>query len=456
MSDLLGLTLCEAADAARSGQVGAVELLEAALAAVERHDGRINAVIATEPERALAEARALDALPADRRGILHGVPLAHKDMFHCAGEVSTYGAMARKTQRMQATSPLLAQLDGAGAVSFARLNMAPYAMGPTGHNPDFGRCRNPFAPDRITGGSSSGSGAAVAARFAYGALGSDTGGSVRLPAACCGVVGLKPTQGLLSLEQAMGLSESLDCPGPIARSSRDLARMMDVLDRPGYEATVDRDIRGLRLGVPTSYYCDGLHPEVQDNFDRAAGIFRDLGVTLVAIPVPDHGAYADLADAIWKPEAAALHLPALQSGPAALPDQARARLMQGLATSAVDYVRARRLRSIALHEMLSGPLAACDALLVPAMRWPVPLAARVEAALGDTMRRNLEALTAFTRPLNFLGLPGLVTPSGQDSGGVPLAVQLIAAPRQEQLLLRLGHRFEMEAGFNRLRPDFPG
>lgn len=454
MNDLLEMTLCEAADAARAGQVGAVELLEAALAAVARHDGGINAVIATEPERALAEARALDALPADRRGMLHGVPLAHKDMFHRVGEISTYGSAARGTRRMQATAPLLTRLDGTGAVSFARLNMAVFAMGPTGHNPDFGRCRNPFAPARITGGSSSGSGAAVAARFAYGALGSDTGGSVRLPAACCGVVGLKPTQGLLSLEGVMGLSESLDCPGPIARSSRDLARMMDVLDRPGHETAVAQDIRGLRLGLPSSYYCDDLHPEVRDNIDRAAEVFRALGATLVPVAVPDHSAYADLADAIWKPEAAALHLPALQSGPEGLPEQARARLMQGLATSAVDYVRARRLRSLALQDMLSGPLAACDALLVPAMPRPVPLAAEVEAGSGDAMRHNLAAITAFTRPLNFLGLPGLVTPSGLDRGGVPLAIQLIAAPRQERLLLQLGHRFECETGFNRLRPDF--
>lgn len=127
--------------------------------------------------------------------------------------------------------------------------------------------------------------------------------------------------------------------------------------------------------------------------------------------------------------------------------------MQGLATSAVDYVRARRLRSLALRDMLSGSLAACDALLVPAMRRPVPLTVEVEASSGDAMRRNLAAITAFTRPLNFLGLPGLVTPSGLDCTGVPMAIQLIAAPRQEPLLLRLGHGFEAETGFNRLRPE---
>lgn len=452
MNQLLDLTLCEAATHLRNGDVSAAELLEAAIAAVERHDPAINAVIGIEGERAMAEAHALDAVPRDKRGLLHGVPLAHKDMFYRADEVCTFGSAPRGDTRMDRTSPLLRRLDGAGAVSFARLNMAAFAMGPTGHNPDFGRCRNPFAPERITGGSSSGSGAAVAARFAYGALGSDTGGSVRLPAACCGVVGLKPTQGLLPLDNLMGLSESLDCPGPIARSSRDLARLMDVLDRPGHEAATEQGVRGLRIGLPTSYYGDDLHPEVQANIAAAVEVFRQIGIEPVLVDVPDHRPYADLADAIWKPEAAALHLPALQADPAALPDQARARLTQGLATSAVDYIRARRLRTLALRQMIEGPLAQCDAMLVPAMRQPVPLASEVEATGGDSMRRNLEALTAFSRPLNFLGLPGLVTPSGLDSNGVPLSVQLIALPRRESLLLQLGCAFEREAGFNRVRP----
>lgn len=452
MMEILDLTLCEAADSLRDGGIGAVETLEAAIAAIERHDPAINAVIAVEVERAIDEARELDGLPRDARGPLHGVPLAHKDMFYRTGEVATFGSAGRKDRRMERTSPLIGRLDGAGAVSFARLNMAAFAMGPTGHNPDFGRCRNPFAPDHITGGSSSGSGAAVAARFAYGALGSDTGGSVRLPAACCGVVGLKPTQGLLPLDDIMGLSESLDCPGPIARTSRDVARLMDVLDGPGYEAELGQDIRGLRIGLPTSYYCDDLHPEVQGNIAAAADVFRNSGIKLVPVEMPDHRHYADLADMIWKPEAAALHLPTLQSDHAALPEQARARLMQGLAITAVDYVRARRLRTQALRDMIRGPLAQCDALLVPAMRNPVPLASEVEATGGDTMRRNLEALTAFTRPLNLLGLPGLVTPSGIDGNGVPLSIQLIAAPRSEARLLRLGDAFEREAGINRLRP----
>ncbi|MEZ5883482.1 MAG: amidase [Paracoccaceae bacterium] len=455
MSDVLMMGLREVADLLRASRIGAQELLGEVVAAIGRHDHICNAVLAIETERAFAEAAALDRLPKEARGPLHGVPLAHKDMYYRAGEVTTCGAGFRRDTRMGSTAELLQRLDAAGAISFARLNMAEYAMGPTGHNRSFGRCCNPFAPDRISGGSSSGSGAAVAARFAYGALGSDTGGSVRLPAALCGVVGLKPTQGLLSLEGVMGLSESLDCPGPMARSSGDIARLMDVMcGTAHHERGLEAGVRGLRIGIPQSYYVEDLASEVAASFDAAIGVLRDLGCDIRQVDLPDHGPYADLADAIWKPEAAALHLRTLQTDPERLAPQARARLMQGLATSAVDYVRAHQLRSLALRAMLDGPLHACDIILTPALRIPAPRAVDVEEANGDAMRRNLEAITAFTRPLNFLGLPGLVTPCGLDEAGVPMAIQMIGAPRQEALLLRAGHAFESAAGFNRMRPSF--
>lgn len=455
MSDALDLTLREAAEWIAAGKIGAAELLDEALAAVRKFDHVTNAVIGISEERARAEARRLDSLPPDRRGPLHGIPLAHKDMYYRAGEITTCGSAHRRDCRMDATATLLSRLDAAGAISFARLNMAQFAMGPTGHNPDFGRCRNPFAPERISGGSSSGSAATVAARYAFASLGSDTGGSVRLPAALCGVVGLKPTQGLLPLDGVMGLSESLDAPGPVARASGDIARLMDVLaEEERYEAALERDPSELVVGVPTSYYCDDLSPEIARNYEEAIAMMRSLGVAIRSVDIPDHSGLADLADAIWKPEAAALHLSTLQSAPDRLAPQARARLTQGLATSAVDYIRARQLRGLKLGAMLEGPLSRCDAILTPALRIAPPLASEVEASGGEEMRRNLEAITAFTRPLNFLGLPGLVTPSGLAASGAPLAIQLIGRPRREDVLLRLGHAFEKAGRFNTLRPPF--
>lgn len=454
MTSPLDLELRAAVRLLHDDELSATELVQEAINAVDRYDHITNAVIAVSRERALDEARRLDRLPREQRGPLHGVPLAHKDMFYRKGEVSSFGSKQMLANVKQETSSLLRRLDDAGAVSFARLNMAQFAMGPTGDNPDFGRCRNPFAPERISGGSSSGSAAAISARYAFAALGSDTGGSVRLPAALCGTVGLKPTQNLLPADGMMGLSESLDAPGPIARASGDVARIMDVLlAEDVHEAVLDAPVPQLRIGIPSTYYCDDLDPEVAASYEAAIDSFAALGLQLVEVDIPDHTHFADLADMIWKPEAAALHLPTLQSAPHTLAGQARARLTQGLATSAVDYIRARQLRSVKLTEMLDGPLRACDVLLTPAMRIAPPLARDVAATGGTAMRRNLEAITAFTRPLNFLGLPGLVTPSGQASSGAPLSIQLIGRPRAEPLLLQLGNLFEQATGFNRMKPS---
>ena len=453
MTNPLDLNLRAVVQLLKFGKISATELIHEALATVERDDEVINAVIGISRDRALEEAARLDRLSPEMRGPLHGVPLAHKDMFYRKGEVSSFGSKQMGANVKTQTSSLLRRLDEAGAISFARLNMAQFAMGPTGDNPDFGRCRNPFAPDRISGGSSSGSAAAVAARYAFAALGSDTGGSIRLPAALCGVVGLKPTQNLMPTDGMMGLSESLDAPGPIARASGDVARIMDILlGRNVYEAALDAPQPVVRIGVPSSYYCDDLDGEVAASYQTAIESFIALGFEIVEVDVPDHTHFADLADVIWKPEAAALHLHTLQSAPHMIAVQARARLTQGLATSAVDYIRARQLRSAMLAEMLDGPLRSSDVLLTPAMRITPPLAVDVAATGGEAMRRNLEGITAFTRPLNFLGLPGLVTPAGLASSGTPLSIQIIGRPFAEPLLLQLGHLFEEHCKHNRLRP----
>ncbi len=231
MSDLTALTLRDAAAAPPRGRVRAEALTEACLDRIERLQPKLNCFIRVTAEAARERARAADmAVKAGRPlGLLHGVPLAHKDMFYRAGEVCSCGSKIRADFAPDHTATVLTRLDAAGAAELGRLNMAEFAMGPTGHNEHFGRCRNPWNPDYITGGSSSGSGAAVAAGLVFGALGSDTGGSVRLPAAACGVAGIKPTLGRVSRHGAMPLSHSLDCIGVLARSVGDCARLLSVI-----------------------------------------------------------------------------------------------------------------------------------------------------------------------------------------------------------------------------------
>lgn len=458
MTDPTHLTLAGAAQAVRERTLRAEELAEACLARIVRLNPVLNAFLAVDAAEVLAAARTADAeADAGRlRGPLHGVPLAHKDMFHRAGKICTCGSRIRRDFRPTHTATVLDRLDSAGALTLGTLHMAEFAMGPTGHNAHLGRCRNPWNPDRITGGSSSGSGAAVAARLAFGALGSDTGGSVRLPAALCGVVGLKPTQGLVPVDGVMPLSESLDCVGPLARSSRDVATLLSVITgRTGYGEGIAEGVEGLRLGIPRDFYYDGLDPAVAAALDEARRVLERAGARFVAVDIPDHSAFSDLANLVFTPEAAALHLPWLRDRPEDYGPQVRARLLQGLAVPATAHLQAKQLRALHLQAMLDGPFAQCDALFVPATRGRVPTAAETDVEAGPAMAAVVGGIAALTRPVSYLGLPALVTPAGFDADGLPIALQLIGRPFAEATLLRIADAHERAAGWLSRAPQTP-
>ena len=437
---------------------GEVSAESAVLAAITRADALtdINAVVAMDIDQTLATARQRDDERAAGRlrGVLHGVPLAHKDMFHRAGKVSGYGSRICAEHVPQETSPLIARLEAAGAITLGRLHMAEFALGPTGHNAHLGRCRNPWHREAITGGSSSGSGAAVAAGIVTGALGSDTGGSIRLPAAFCGVAGLKPTHGRLTTSGMMPLSASMDVPGPLARSSHDLARLMTVLCGTGedFEAALAGHLRGLRIGVPSSYYVEGLDPEVAAALAVARGVLRDLGASVIDVAVPDQAPYTRLAAEIWAPEAATVHADRLATRAQDYGEQVRNRLLEGARVGPEAYRAALAGRAAAQAEMLTGPLTICDMLLTPAARTTVPMADAVSATAGPAMAAMIGEISAFTRTVSMLGFPALVTPMGADPRGLPIALQLIGRPHSEALLLRAGDAFERAARWHERRP----
>ena len=292
MAGLGDLSLTQAADMVASGKTTSIELLRACWTNIDAANSQVNAVIWQEREAAEAAAHAADQAVRDRRplGLLHGVPMAHKDMYYQAGKLSTCGSALRKDFRPTATATVIARMAAAGAYTFGGLNMAEFAQNPTGHNKTFGDCHNPWNLPYITGGSSSGSGASVAARFTYMALGSDTGGSIRLPASACGVTGLKPTQTRVSRFGVMPLSFSHDNVGPLARTARDCARVLRVIaghdprdptsareDVPDYEALMHGDLRGLRIGVPTNYFVDGADESVLAAMDAALAVLAERG-----------------------------------------------------------------------------------------------------------------------------------------------------------------------------------
>jgi aspartyl-tRNA(Asn)/glutamyl-tRNA(Gln) amidotransferase subunit A len=472
VNDPTALTLREAAVAISQGRLRAEALIDACLDRVERLQPTLNCFIRMTADQARAKARAADLAVKSGRslGPLHGLPLAHKDMFYRAGEVCSCGSKIRADFVPDHTATVLTRLDAAGGIELGRLNMAEFAMGPTGHNDHFGRCRNPWNTDHITGGSSSGSGAAVAADLVFGALGSDTGGSVRLPAAACGVVGIKPTLGRVSRYGTMPLSHSLDCIGVLARNVGDCARLLSViagadaqdgmasrLPAPNYESGLDAaadagSLAGLRVGVPNRYYFDGIDREVADLLAASRTILEKRGAKIIDVPVGDHGAINDLSNAILWPEGAGLHLQWLRDRPQDYAEQSRARLLVGLGVPATLYVEAVRARAPLLEEFLSETFSKCDVLHVPVLKRSVPTAAETDVGGSAGMAAVLGQIVANTRPFNYLGLPGLSVPIGFTRNGLPQAMQLVARPFREDLLFRVGAAYEAGSGRRAERP----
>ena len=353
-ADIHLLSLVELADAIAARKLSAVEVMTATVARAERLQPVLNCFISLQAEAALESAAAADAALArgEAPGPLHGVPLAHKDMFYRAGHVTTCGSRIRKDFVPDHDSTALARLHGAGAIYLGGLNMAEFATGPTGHNEHWGDCRNPWNQAHISGGSSSGSGASVAGRVVFGALGSDTGGSVRLPSTCNGVVGLKTTAGLVSRYGIMPLSHTLDTVGPLTRTVRDAARILSVIaghdprdptssDRavPDYEAALAEGAEGLRIGVPSDYFYDLATDEVRTLMERSLDVFRAAGAKVVEVAVPDIERINHLSNIILSCEASAIHEPWIANRPDDYQAQVRSRYEPGLHVPAVKYIQ---------------------------------------------------------------------------------------------------------------------
>src|SRR3954454_24128223 len=322
MSDLTTLSMTEAADAFARGEVKAEAMVRACLARIEAHDGKVNAVIRLDGEAALEAAAAQDKARAAGAalGLLAGAPMMHKDMYYRAGKVSTCGSKIRRDFVPTVTATVLQRLDAAGAIDMGTLNMAEFAQNPTGHNAHFGDCHNPWDLSCCTGGSSSGSGAGAAARFFTAALGSDTGGSIRLPATICGVTGLKATQTRVSRHGVMPLSFSCDNVGPLVRTARDAARFLKVTAGkdpkdptsapepvPDYEAALTGSVQGMRIAVCETYFLDGADAPVVAAFEAALAALQAAGAEVARVQAPSLRAIAAYTALVSRVEGAAIH-----------------------------------------------------------------------------------------------------------------------------------------------------
>jgi len=468
------MTLTAVANAIADKQFSSHEVTRACLHRIAQWQPHLNAFLEIEAEAALKAASEADAALAkgDSRGVLHGVPLAHKDMYYDAGKVVTCGSLIRRDFVATSTSTALQRLKDAGSIRLGSLQMAEFAYGPTGHNAHYGAVRNPWARDYITGGSSSGSGSAVAARLTFAALGSDTGGSIRMPAHFCGVTGLKTTYGRVSRAGAMPLSQSLDTVGPLARTVEDCALLLGLMAGadpedltassvpvPDYMAATAASIKGLKVGVPTSFYVDDLDPEVARILDETMAVLKREGADIVKVELPDQRQLSSASQLVLAVEAAAFHKRWLIERPQDYGPQVLMRLQNGLAIPGVTYLEALRWRGAALAAHVAATRGV-DAVIAPVA--PIPAPTIAESDVGNTPGAEavIQRLTRFTRPVNYLGLPSLAIPAGfAKSGleaGLPVAMQLIGRSFDEATLLTIGAAFQRATDFHARVPAAPG
>jgi aspartyl-tRNA(Asn)/glutamyl-tRNA(Gln) amidotransferase subunit A len=457
VSGLEQLGLVQLAHQIRDGAVTSVAATEAVLARAVAVQPRVHCFLEIDHEAALQAAAQADRARAAGAalGPLHGVPLAHKDMFDIAGSAIRYGSRVRGEHRPAITATVIERLAAAGALRIGALNMSEFALGPSGHNGAVGDCRNGRDPDFMSGGSSSGAGAAVAACAAFGALGSDTGGSVRIPAAANGVVGIKPTYGRVSRYGSMRLAPSIDVLGPLARNVRDCARLLQViaghdpkdaqssaLPVPDYEDALGRGVAGLRIGVPRNYFFDVATDEVRAAMQRSVDALAAQGARIVELELPDMKPLAELSRAIVYSEAAGLHSHWLRTRGDVYSPQVRVRASTGLGIPASVYYEALLLRVPMLRRFVAEAFARCDVLHTPTLPIPTPTFDETNVGAGEALWRTLSRLVYNTAPINFLGLPAVSVPAAIAANGMPTSVQLIGPPFSEALLLRVAAAHE--------------
>ncbi|MGE5158469.1 MAG: amidase [Gemmatimonas sp.] len=460
------MSLTEVARAIAAKQLSSHEVTRACLHRIAQWQPRLNAFMAVEAEAALKAADAADTALAkgSRSGPLHGVPLAHKDMYYDAGKVVTCGSLIRRDFVATSTATALQRLKDAGSVRLGSLQMAEFAYGPTGHNAHYGPVHNPWALDHVTGGSSSGSGSAVAARLTFAALGSDTGGSIRMPAHFCGVTGLKTTYGRVSRAGAMPLSQSLDTVGPLARTAEDCALLLGLMAGPDpedltasdapvpdYLAATREPMNGVKIGVPKTFYVDDLDAEVARVLDETIATLKREGAEIVQVELPDQRQLSAACQLLLAVEAAAFHKRWLIERPQDYGPQVLMRLQNGLAIPGVTYLETLRWRgpALAAHVAAAGNV---DAVLAPVAPMPAPTIAESDVGNSPGAEAVIQRLTRFTRPINYLGLPSLALPAGFTKTGLPVGMQLIGRSFGEATILRVGAAFQRATDFHQKLP----
>jgi aspartyl-tRNA(Asn)/glutamyl-tRNA(Gln) amidotransferase subunit A len=454
--DLVGLV-----EAIRAGETTAEVDMQGRLARIDAVNPRINAVLDVFRDDALEA-----ACKADTRSPMAGAAVGHKNMIWRKGRRATYGSKVTEDHRPDVTAAVNRRLDAAGAIDLASIMMTEFAQGATGHNHHFGPVLNPWDTSRVTGGSSSGSAAAVASGMVLASLGSDTAGSIRLPASLCGVTGLKPTWSRVPLSGTMPLASNFDCIGPLARSARDCALMLGIVagrddgdalsssrSVKDYSEALSGDLRGLRIGIPRQFFLENVDTSIQALFDRALDVLRSRGAVTVAIDMPAVDEIGTCLTLALRSEIAAQHADWLANRFADYAPQLATRMLPHASIPAVAYLTAMRRRPELLKLYADEVFDKVDVIACPTVTVSPPtveqsdLETDVETALGWYGRIARNAGLA-----SFLGLPALSAPMGFCDQAMPAGLQLIGRPFGEARILKIADTYQRDTDWHLRMP----
>jgi aspartyl-tRNA(Asn)/glutamyl-tRNA(Gln) amidotransferase subunit A len=445
-TELKKLTLAHAARMIADGKISAHELTTAVLSRVDRLNADMCAFITViHPE------------PDQYGPPLHGVPISVKDLYDTKVARTTAGSKVFTNRIPEEDATTVKRLKDAGAVLVGKANLHEFAFGVTTINPHYGIARNPWDRERISGGSSGGSASAVALSMGFGSLGTDTGGSIRIPAALCGIVGLKPTYGLVSLRGIVPLSWSMDHAGPLTRTVRDAAILMEIIagfdpadpasrkmDVPSYTDSLSGVIKGVRVGIPNNHFFERVAPAVETAVRAAVGTLEKLGAEIVCIEVPGIAIHRAAWLHIASPEAYSFHEGYFQKHAALYGPDVRGRLEAGRALLSIDYIRAQRARAL-LKEQCRNLFKTVDVIVTPTVPLAAPRIEDVHKPWADGEETAVAALTRFTRFFNLVGVPAISIPCGFTPEGLPVGLQIAGKAFDESTVLRVAHAYEQDA-----------
>ena len=467
-SELLDLPLARAAELVASGEVSPVELVDACTERIDAVDDTLRAFISVYREQAHEVARAQETMlrAGHRLGVLHGIPIALKDNIAMARLRTTAGSKVLDDWIPEEDATVAARLKGAGAIVLGKTNMHEFAWGGTSANPHHGFVRNPWDPERFPAGSSGGSGAAVAARACFGALGTDTGGSIRLPAAINGVVGIRPTIGRVSNFNVIPLAWSMDTVGPMCRTVEDCALMFGTIAGPDprdggtanvpvtdYTADLRRGVEGLRIGVIPDYFFAHLQPPVERAVRDALTTLEGLGATVVDVSVANIHGNISAQLTVESCEPSTYHQRWLREQPESYGDDVRLLLEIGEMHLAVHYLQAQRYRALLRGEFMDA-FKSVDVFICPTLPFTATKVGEMSVEIEHGVKEDmLSAIMQFTGVPSLTGLPALAVPCGFGDDGLPVGMQIIGQPFDEARLFRVGAAFQEATDFHTRAPE---